>query len=191
MFFVTVHEQNRDKRLRGNSVNLRDSNQDVLLSVPNFLKRLVAIAFDDINCTSFFLLNGNLRQTCDCCTVFADEQPAYRARNSEIDAWTERIDREANESVFEEQANTDDLATFVGGLSVPNAHADEPTRNALAAQPRIPIFFLQKSLQISFALIDHVEVIYVIGLFLVVRAKFATLVSASPTCDACRHLAFA
>ncbi|KAH9509476.1 Short transient receptor putative channel 4-associated protein [Bulinus truncatus] len=100
--------------------------------------------------------------------------PRYRGMPSELDCWMEWIDNQMADEVYEPQAS-DDFDDFVGGVS-------EPTSEG---QPMIA----QQALTITEELVQRVEVVYVLGLFLLgkhrkkVQRKLAELKLATGLSD--------
>ncbi|KAI8746483.1 short transient receptor potential channel 4-associated protein-like isoform X1 [Biomphalaria glabrata] len=145
----SLFAQNKQKRSKG-FVNLRDINQELLLSIPDLLPRLVQIA------------------------ISKEYTPRYRGMPSELDCWMEWIDNQMADEVYEPQV-ADDYDDFVGGVS-------EPTSEG---QPMIA----QQALTITEELVQRVEVVYVLGLFLLgkhrkkVQRKLAELKLASGLSD--------
>jgi len=96
--------------------------------------------------------------------------PRYRGMPSELDCWMEWIDNQMADEVYEPQA-TDDFEDFIGGVS-------EPTSDGSS-------MVAQQSLTITEELVQRVEVVYVLGLFLLgkhrkkVQRKLAELKLAS------------
>lgn len=122
----SLYAQNKQKRSKG-FVNLRDINQELLLSIPELLPRLVKIAINK------------------------DYTPRYRGMVSELDCWMEWIENQMAEEVFEQQ-NHDDFEDFMGGISEPSAEGGH--------------MVVQQGLKITEELVQRVEVVYVLGLFL-------------------------
>ena len=85
--------------------------------------------------------------------VLLPDIPRYSGMQSELDCWMEWIENSLADSAFEEQPLCDDLAEFMGGVSA-------------MATPNGPMV-RQPGLHISTELILRVEVVYVLGLFLV------------------------
>lgn len=141
----SLFAQNKQKRSKG-FVNVRDINQELLLSIPELLPRLVQIAINK------------------------EYTPRYRGMPSELDCWMEWIDNQMADEVYEPQGN-DDFEEFIGGVS-------EPTSEGA---PMVA----QQSLTITEELVQRVEVVYVLGLFLLgkhrkkVQRKLADLKLAS------------
>ncbi|CAL1542010.1 unnamed protein product [Lymnaea stagnalis] len=100
--------------------------------------------------------------------------PRYRGMPSELDCWMEWIDNQMADEVYEPQAS-DDFDDFVGGVS-------EPTSEG---HPMVA----QQALTITEELVQRVEVVYVLGLFLLgkhrkkVQRKLAELKLASGLSD--------
>ncbi|BFZ19840.1 hypothetical protein BsWGS_22880 [Bradybaena similaris] len=96
--------------------------------------------------------------------------PRYRGMPSELDCWMEWIDNKMADEVYEPQA-ADDFEDFVGGVSEPTSEG-----NPMVAQ---------QALAITEELVQRVEVVYVLGLFLLgkhrkkVQRKLAELKLAS------------
>ncbi|XP_074645755.1 short transient receptor potential channel 4-associated protein-like [Tubulanus polymorphus] len=80
------------------------------------------------------------------------DTPRHHGVGNELDSWMEWIDRSLSDPDAE-RPETDDFEDFVGGISEPSA-VDSP-------------FIQQPGIKISMQLVQRVEVIYVIGLFLV------------------------
>ncbi|XP_005093557.1 short transient receptor potential channel 4-associated protein isoform X2 [Aplysia californica] len=141
----SLFAQNKQKRSKG-FVNVRDINQELLLSIPELLPRLVQIAINK------------------------EYTPRYRGMPSELDCWMEWIDNQMADEVYEPQA-ADDFDDFIGGVS-------EPTSDG---SPMVA----QQALTITEELVQRVEVVYVLGLFLLgkhrkkVQRKLAELKLAS------------
>lgn len=77
--------------------------------------------------------------------------PRFRGMVSELDCWMEWIDNQMADEVFDQQ-DRDDLEDFVGGISEPCSEG-----GALVQQ---------QGLKITEELVHRVEVVYVLGLFL-------------------------
>lgn len=80
-----------------------------------------------------------------------DYTPRYRGMVSELDCWMEWIENQMAEEVFEPQ-NRDDFEDFLGGISEPSAEGGPMVQ--------------QQGLKITEELVQRVEVVYVLGLFL-------------------------
>ncbi|KAL8560898.1 hypothetical protein ACOMHN_059082 [Nucella lapillus] len=122
----SLFAQNKQKRSKG-FVNLRDINQELLLSIPELLPRLVRIA------------------------ICKEYTPRFRGMVSELDCWMEWIDNQMADEVFDQQ-DRDDLEDFVGGISEPCSEGGSLVQ--------------QQGLKITEELVHRVEVVYVLGLFL-------------------------
>ncbi|XP_059171134.1 short transient receptor potential channel 4-associated protein-like isoform X2 [Physella acuta] len=100
--------------------------------------------------------------------------PRYRGMPSELDCWMEWIDNQMADEVYEPQA-ADDFDDFIGGVSEPTAEG----------HPMVA----QQALTITEELVQRVEVVYVLGLFLLgkhrkkVQRKLAELKLASGLSD--------
>ncbi|KAK6185324.1 hypothetical protein SNE40_007584 [Patella caerulea] len=145
----SLFAQNKQKRSRG-FVNLRDINQELLLSIPELLPRLVKLA------------------------ISKDYTPRYRGMVSELDCWMEWIENQMAEELYETQIQ-DDFEEFVGGISEPT------TENGPMVQ--------QQGLKMTEELVQRVEVVYILGLFLLgkhrkkVQRKLAELKLAAGLSD--------
>lgn len=95
----------------------------------------------DIACSKYSGHGGSLLET-----------PRYHGMTTELDNWMEWIDNQMSEDAFD-PPTMDDLETFIGGISEP-ASLNGP-------------FVAQSGLHISLDLILRVQVVYVLGLFLV------------------------
>lgn len=123
----SLFAQHKQKSTKG-FINIRDVNQELLLSSSDLVPRLVNIA------------------------VCKDYTPRYRGMNSELDCWMEWIENSMADDAFD-IPEEDDLENFIGGISEPSNFGG----------PLIQ----QAGLKISNDLILRVQVIYVLGLFLV------------------------
>ncbi|CAH1779910.1 unnamed protein product [Owenia fusiformis] len=123
----SLFAQNKQKRSKG-FVNVRDVNQELLLSIPDLLDRLVDIA---------------------CIKVYT---PRYRSMQSELDCWMEWIDNSLSDCAFDEPI-TDDWENFIGGISEPVSSS-----GPMVHQP---------GLEMGADLVTRVQVVYVLGLFLI------------------------
>ena len=85
----SLFAQNKQKRTKG-FVNIRDINQELLLSIPDLLPRLINIA------------------------CVKDYTPRYRGTVSELDCWMEWIENTMSDAAFD-PPETDDLDQFIGG----------------------------------------------------------------------------
>lgn len=83
--------------------------------------------------------------------VKKDYTPRYTGMVSELDCWMEWIENQMAEEVYD-QPTVDDLDDFIGGIS-------EPTSAGGAMN-------VQQGLKITEELVQRVEVVYVLGLFL-------------------------
>lgn len=83
--------------------------------------------------------------------VMKDYTPRYRGMVSELDCWMEWIENQMAEEVYD-TPTVDDLDDFIGGIS-------EPTSAGGAMN-------VQQGLKITEELVQRVEVVYVLGLFL-------------------------
>lgn len=89
----SLFAQHRQKNAKG-FINVRDVNQEMLLSIQDLVPRLVKIA------------------------VAYDYAPRYRDMKSELDCWMKWIDDQMSDDAFEPLLE-DDLDKFVGGVSEP------------------------------------------------------------------------
>jgi Trpc4-associated protein len=122
----SLFAQNKQKRSRG-FVNVRDINQELLLSIQELLPRLVNLA------------------------VAKPYTPRYPGMVSELDCWMEWIENQMAEEPYDNPVE-DDSFEFVGGITAPTT----------AGSPMV----LQQGLKITEELVQRVEVVYVLGLFL-------------------------
>ncbi|XP_033753998.1 short transient receptor potential channel 4-associated protein-like [Pecten maximus] len=83
--------------------------------------------------------------------VAKDYTPRYRGMVSELDCWMEWIENQMAEEMYDTPA-MDDLEDFIGGISEPTS-AGGPMN-------------VQQGLKITEELVQRVEVVYVLGLFL-------------------------
>lgn len=83
--------------------------------------------------------------------VARDYTPRYRGMVSELDCWMEWIENQMAEEMYDTPA-MDDLEDFIGGISEPTT-AGGPMN-------------VQQGLKITEELVQRVEVVYVLGLFL-------------------------
>ncbi|XP_060063786.1 short transient receptor potential channel 4-associated protein-like [Ylistrum balloti] len=83
--------------------------------------------------------------------VAKDYTPRYRGMVSELDCWMEWIENQMAEEMYDTPA-MDDLEDFIGGISEPTS-AGGPMN-------------IQQGLKITEELVQRVEVVYVLGLFL-------------------------
>ncbi|KAK2149750.1 hypothetical protein LSH36_438g02046 [Paralvinella palmiformis] len=123
----SLFAQHKQKSSKG-FVNVRDVNQELLLSVPDLIPRLVGIA------------------------VSKEYTPRYGGMSSELDCWMEWIENFMQEDALDIHLE-DDLENFIGGISEPASFGSSLVQQA--------------GLRISNVLILRVQVIYVLGLFLV------------------------
>ncbi|KAK7115154.1 short transient receptor potential channel 4-associated protein-like isoform X2 [Littorina saxatilis] len=80
-----------------------------------------------------------------------DYTPRFRGMVSELDCWMEWIENQMADEVFEQQ-NHDDFEDFIGGISEPSSEGSHMVQ--------------QQGLKITEELVQRVEVVYVLGLFL-------------------------
>lgn len=114
MYLFSVFAQNKQKRSKG-FINIRDHNQELLLSIPDLLTRLVNIAtaktcklYKKWCCGS--TVDMSLYQWHRCVT----DKPRYPQMQSELDCWMEWIENTLADDAFE-NPGTDDLDDFIGG----------------------------------------------------------------------------
>ncbi|KAH3768358.1 hypothetical protein DPMN_169570, partial [Dreissena polymorpha] len=122
----SLFAQNKQKRSKG-FINVRDINQELLLSIPELLPRLVNLA------------------------VSKQYTPRYPGMQSELDCWMEWIENQMAEEQCDNPVE-DEMDMFVGGITAPTT-AGSPMQ-------------LQQGLKITEELVQRVEVVYVLGLFL-------------------------
>eukprot|EP00918_Siedleckia_nematoides_P024820 GHVU01053597.1.p1 GENE.GHVU01053597.1~~GHVU01053597.1.p1 ORF type:complete len:770 (-),score=71.82 GHVU01053597.1:2839-5148(-) len=123
----SLFAQNKQKRTKG-FINIRDINQELLLSIPDLLPRLINIA---------------------CVKNYT---PRYRGMVSELDCWMEWIENSMADTAFDTPTEDDD-DEFIGGISEPTSPG-----GVMVQQPGI---------KICTELTMRVQVVYVLGLFLV------------------------
>ncbi|XP_052817711.1 short transient receptor potential channel 4-associated protein-like isoform X2 [Mya arenaria] len=122
----SLFAQNKQKRSKG-FINVRDINQELLLSIPELLPRLVNLA------------------------VSKTYTPRYPGMQSELDCWMEWIENQMAEESHDLPVD-DEMDDFIGGVTAPTT----------AGSPML----LQQGLKITEELVQRVEVVYVLGLFL-------------------------
>ncbi|KAL5022171.1 hypothetical protein ScPMuIL_001326 [Solemya velum] len=83
--------------------------------------------------------------------VAKEYTPRYRGMVSELDCWMEWIDNQMAEEMYD-APSSDDLEDFIGGISEPTAAGGS--------------MVIQQALKITEELVQRVEVVYVLGLFL-------------------------
>lgn len=122
----SLFAQNKQKRSKG-FINVRDINQELLLSIPELLPRLVGLA------------------------VSKEYTPRFRGMVSELDCWMEWIENQMAEEMYDVPTE-DDMDDFIGGITIPTTQGS----------PMV----VQQGLKITEELVQRVEVVYVLGLFL-------------------------
>ncbi|KAL4234774.1 Short transient receptor putative channel 4-associated protein [Mactra antiquata] len=122
----SLYAQNKQKRSKG-FVNVRDINQELLLSIPELLPRLVNLA------------------------VSKAYTPRFPGMVSELDCWMEWIENQMAEEPYDNPLE-DEMDDFIGGITAPTT-AESPMQK-------------QQGLTITEELVQRVEVVYVLGLFL-------------------------
>ncbi|XP_046354542.1 short transient receptor potential channel 4-associated protein-like isoform X1 [Haliotis rubra] len=83
--------------------------------------------------------------------LFHADTPRYRGMVSELDCWMEWIENQMADELYETQT-VDDFEEYIGGVSEPTTEGGS--------------LILQQGLKITEELVQRVEVVYVLGLFL-------------------------